>query len=72
MKNDVRHTSSSVPQHISSDIEVLPDNESLDGTKFKSLEGIVNTEAVSASVLADFVEVFLDELLLLHKFHIGQ
>ena len=59
------HTAGRIPEHISGDVEVLPYNQRLHGTKFKRLEGVVDTEAVLASILADLVEVLLDQLLLL-------
>ena len=60
-------TPGSVTQDVSGNVEVFPDDQSLCGTEFESLESVVHTEAVFSSILADFVEVLLDELLLLHK-----
>jgi hypothetical protein len=65
-------TSSSVSKHISRNIQVLPYNQSLDGTELKSLESVVNSEAIPAGILADFVEIFLDESLFLDKFDVGK
>ena len=60
-------TASSVPQDVTSDIKIFPNDEGLNGAQLESLEGIINTEAVFAGVLADLVKVLLDELLLLDE-----
>lgn len=52
---------------MSCDIKVLPDNQRFNSTKIESTERVIDTEAVLARILADFVKVFLDELLFLHK-----
>ena len=66
------HTAGRIPEHISGDVEVLPYNQRLHGTKFKRLQGVVDSEAVLASILADLVEVLLDQLLLLHEFDVRE
>ena len=66
------HTAGRIPEHISGDVEVLPYNQRLHGTKFKRLQGVVDTEAVLASILTDLVEVLLDQLLLLHELDVRQ
>lgn len=67
-----QRTTGGVPEDITHDIQVLPDDEGLDSTKVECLERIVDTKAVLASVLADFVEVLLDELLLLHELDVRE
>src|SRR5690606_13183941 len=52
--------------------KVLKIDQGFDGTKFESLECIVNTVADFASILGDFIEVSLNELLLLDKLDIGK
>ena len=64
-------TSCSIPQDVASDIEVLPDNQSLNGSQFKSFESVLNSEAVPACVLTDFIEILLDEFLFLDKLDVG-
>jgi hypothetical protein len=61
-----------VAQGVPRDVEVLPYDERLDGTEVERLEGVLDTEAVPAGVLTDFVEVLLDELLLLDKLDVGE
>lgn len=65
-------TSGSVAQDVAGNVKVLPDDERLNGTKIERLQGIVHTEAVLARVLADFVEVSLNKLLLLHELDVGK
>lgn len=65
-----RLTSSCISQDIPCDVKVLPDNERFNGTKIESAERVINTKAVLARILADFVKVFLNELLLLYKLDI--
>lgn len=60
-------TACSISQNVSRKIQVLPDNERLDSTEFQGLEGVINTINVLAGILRDFVEVLLDQLLLLHE-----
>ena len=75
MRMDVpmyERTSRGIAENISSDVEVFPDNEGLDGTKLQCLQRILDTVAVLSGVLADLVEVPLDELLLLDELHVGQ
>ena len=54
------------------DVQILPNDQSFHCAQFKTLEGIFNTEAVLASVLADLVKVLLDQPLLLHKLDISK
>lgn len=61
------HTSCSVAQSVTGDIQVLPDNQSLNSTHFEGLESIIDTKTVFSCILTDFVEIFLDEALLLNK-----
>jgi hypothetical protein len=61
-----------VTQGVARDVEVLPYDERLDGTEVERLEGVLDTEAVPAGVLTDFVEVLLNELLLLDKLDVGE
>ena len=63
-------TSCSVSQRISRDVKVLPHDQRLDGAHVETFEGIIHTETVFASVLADLVKVLLDEFLLLDEFDI--
>ena len=67
-----RLTSCSIAEHVACDIQVLPHDQSLDGTEIKRLQRIVNTKAVLVRVLADFIEVLLDKPLLLYELHICQ
>lgn len=46
-----------VPCHL----EVLPDDERLDGSELETAEGVVDAEAVLAGVLRDLVKVLLDQ-----------
>lgn len=64
------HTPSSVTKKVTSNVKVLPDDEGLHCAKFQRLECIVNTETIFAGILADFVEISLNQLLLLNKFDI--
>ena len=54
------------------DVKVLPNDESFNGPHFQGLQGVIYTEAVPASVLADFVKVLLNEFFLLNKLDIGK
>lgn len=54
------------------DIQVLPHDQGFDGTEFKRFQRIIDTKAVFVRVLADFIEVPLDEPLLLHEFDVCQ
>ena len=65
-------TASGVAENVARDVQILPDDESLDSAELKRLQGVFNTEAVLRGVLADLVEVPLDELLLLDELHVGQ
>ena len=68
----MRRTAGSVAEAVARDVQVLPDDEGFDGTKLQSFERVLNTEAVFAGILADLIEVPLDELLLLDKLHVGE
>ncbi len=63
-------TSGSITQDVSSNVEVLPDDQSLYSTEFESSESVVHTKAVFSSILADFIEVLLNKLLLLHELNV--
>ena len=54
------------------DLKVLEHDERLHGTQFEGLEGIVDTEAHAAGVLANVVEVLADKLLLLDKLDVTE
>ena len=54
------------------DLEVLEDDEGLDGAKLQSLEGILNTVADAAGILANLLEVLADELLLLDELDVSE
>lgn len=70
--DEIRLTSSSISQDIACGIKVLPDNECFNSTEFESTERIIDAEAVLARILANFVKVFLNELLLLHKLDVRE
>ena len=72
MQNDLKLTASGVPEDIARDVKVLPDDQGLDSTKLKRLESVLDTKAVLAGVLTNFVEVLLDELLLLDELDVGK
>ena len=65
-------TASGVAENVACNIEVLPDDQSLDGTELKCLECVFDTKAVFRCILADLVEVTLDQLLLLHELDVRQ
>lgn len=67
-----QHTSCSISEYISGDIQIFPDNKRLDGAEFQTLESIVDTKAVFTGILADFIEVALDQFLLLYELHVGE
>lgn len=50
-----------VTEAVACDVEVLPDDEGLDGSKLESAERVLDSEAVLARVLCHLVEVLLDE-----------
>lgn len=64
------HTPSSVTEKVASNVKVLPDDEGLHCAKFERLERIVNTETIFAGILADLVEIPLDQFFLLNEFDI--
>ena len=55
---------------MTGDVQVLPNDQCLDGAKLKSLESVLNTKTVPARVLADLVEVLLNQLLFLNEFDV--
>jgi hypothetical protein len=65
-------TSGRIPKDISGDIQVFPNDQRLNGAELESLEGILNTKTISACVLADFVEVLLDQLLFLNELDVRE
>jgi hypothetical protein len=65
-------TSSRIAKNEARNVQVFPNDECFNGTKLKRLEGINDTEAVFARILADLIKVLLDQLLLLDKLDIGQ
>lgn len=65
-------TTCSVAKDITSDIHVLPYNQSFDSSKFESLQRIVDAEAIFASVLADLIKVLLDKPFLLHELDVSE
>ena len=65
-------TTSCVAEDVSGNVQVFPHNQCLDRTKLETLERVVDTEAVFAGVLADLVEVTLDELLLLDELDVRE
>ena len=67
-----RLTTGGVAEDVAGDVQVLPNDEGLHGTKLEGLECVVDTETVLASVLADLVEVLLDELLLLNELDVRE
>ena len=67
-----RRTSGSIPENVTRDVQVLPYDKRLDSTQLECLERVVDTEAVLARVLTDFVKVLLDESLFLDEFDVGE
>ena len=57
---------------MSGDIQIFPNNQRLDGAKLESLQRILDTETVFSRVLADLVEVLLDQLLFLNELDIRE
>ena len=43
---DGRLTTGGVAEDVAGDVQVLPNDESLDGTELERLEGVLDTEAV--------------------------
>lgn len=54
------------------DLQVLEDDESLNSTKLKSLEGVVDTVTDTSGILGDLLEVLSDELLLLDELDVAE
>jgi hypothetical protein len=67
-----KFTSGSVAKNMTLDVQILPDNQGLNGTKLQCLQGVVNTEAVPTRVQTDLIEVLLDQFFLLNKLDIRQ
>ena len=65
-------TAVAVPEDPAGDLEVLKDDESLDSTELKGLEGVINTVADLAGILANFLEVLSNELLLLDELDVAE
>lgn len=65
-------TSSCASEDISSDLQILPYDQCLDGTHVETLECIGDTETVFAGIERDLVKVLLDQLLLLDELDVGQ
>jgi len=59
--------SSCIPKYMSSDVQIFPNDQRLDGAEFESLQRVLNPKTVFARVLADLVEVLLDQLLFLNE-----
>ena len=54
------------------DLQVLEDDESLNSTELKSLEGIVDTVTDTAGILGNLLKVLSDELLLLNELDVAE
>src|SRR5882724_7742846 len=72
IENQTWLTSSGVAENVTSDIKIFPDDEGFHGSKLEALEGVIDTETILSSVLADLVKVSLDEPLLLNKLDVRQ
>ena len=57
---------------MSSDVQIFPDDQRLDGAKFESLQRVLNAKTVFARVLADLVKVLLDQLLFLNELDVRE
>lgn len=53
-------TTGSIAKNVSRNVQVLPDDEGLNGAELEGLQSILDTEAVFACILTDLVEVSLD------------
>ena len=65
-------TSCCTPEDISGNLQILPHDQSLDGTHLETFKGIGDTETVLAGVERNLVKVLLDQLLLLDKLDVGE
>lgn len=65
-------TAVAVLEDPAGDLKVLEDNQSLDGTELKGLEGILNTVANLAGILANLLEVLSNKLLLLDELDVTE
>lgn len=72
LREEVRPTTSSIPQNMSDRVQVLPDDQSFHCTHIQSLQGVGDTEAVLAGIEGDLVKVLLDESLLLDEFNVRE
>lgn len=65
-------TAGTVTKDVARDIEVLPDDKRLNSAEFESLERVLDTVAVLPGVLADLIEVLLNEPLLLDELDVRE
>ena len=65
-------TSSGVTEDVTRDIKVLPYDQSLDGSEFERLERVFDTKTILASILADFIKVFLNQPLFLNELDVRE
>jgi hypothetical protein len=72
LRKEARRTPSSVPKDVTGDVEVLPDDERLDGSHLETFEGIVDSEDELAGVESDLVKELLDQTLLLDELDVAQ
>lgn len=61
-----------VLENPAGDLEVLKDNESLDSTELKGLEGVLDTVAYLTSIRTNFLKVLSNELLLLDELDVAE
>ncbi|KAI6766521.1 hypothetical protein HG531_011743 [Fusarium graminearum] len=61
-----------VLENPAGDLKVLKDDKSLDSTQLKGLEGILDTVADLAGILANFLKVLSNELLLLDELDVAK
>ena len=66
-EQDLLLASGAVLEHVSLNVQVLPDDEHLDRAGLERTQRLVDAEAVEAGVLGDLVEEARDELLLLDE-----
>jgi len=72
VKGESERTVGSVLQDVSHGLEVLPNDQGLNGSHVESLEGILDSEDELSSVESDLIEELLDELLLLDELDVGE
>jgi hypothetical protein len=65
-------TSSRIAKDEASSVQILPNNQGLNSTELERLESVGDTEAVFACILADVIEIRLDQFLLPDKLDISQ